>query len=191
MPKSYQHQIKIGGKNWVEVGRCVYFYPKSKINMSRFKGDHYCKVDSKGRILFPAKLKKQTPQEAGEVFVGKLSAFEKSLVLYPENVWNQLVKRTLKQLNPYNAKHDLFRRDLFRDIVELEFDASGRILLPKRFLDVLQLTSGEGGDVVLAGQGDRVELMSKALYLGTEMSSDDRKSLSAEVMGDFKWDDED
>ncbi len=159
--------------------------------MSRFKGDHYCKVDPKGRILFPAKLKKQTPPEAGEVFVGKLSAFEKSLVLYPENVWNRLVERTLRKLNPYNAKHDQFRRDFFRDIVELEFDSSGRILLPRRFLDTLQLPSGEGSDVVLAGQGDRVELMSKALYLENELTSDDRKSLSAEVMGDFKWDDED
>jgi MraZ protein len=159
--------------------------------MSRFKGDHYCKVDSKGRILFPAKLKKQTPPEAGEVFVGKLSSFEKSLVLYPENVWNRLVDRTLRKLNPYNAKHDLFRRDFFRDVVELEFDSSGRILLPKRFLDILQLIPGDGGDVVLAGQGDRVELMSKALYQGTELSEDERKSLSAEVMGDFKWDDED
>ncbi|MFA5815162.1 MAG: hypothetical protein WC865_06045 [Bacteroidales bacterium] len=159
--------------------------------MSRFKGDHYCKVDSKGRILFPAKLKKQTPPEAGEVFVGKLSAFEKSLVLYPENVWNRLVDRTLRKLNPYNAKHDLFRRDFFRDVVELEFDTSGRILLPRRFLDILKLMPGQGGDVVLAGQGDRVELMSKAQYLATELNSDDRKSLGQEVMGDFTWDDQD
>jgi MraZ protein len=159
--------------------------------MSRFKGDHYCKVDTKGRILFPAKLKKQTPPEAGEVFVGKLSAFEKSLVLYPENVWNRLEARTLRKLNPYNAKHDLFRRDFFRDVVELEFDASGRILLPKRFLDILNLNPEDGGDVVLAGQGDRVELMSKSRYLTTELSSDDRKSLVQDVMGEISWDDED
>lgn len=157
--------------------------------MSRFKGDHYCKVDSKGRVLFPAKLKKQMPAEAGEVLVGKLSAFEKSLVLYPENVWNQLVKRTLRNLNPYNAKHDLFRRDFFRDVIELEFDTSGRILLPKRFLDELQLVPGEGGDVVLAGQGDRLELMSKDSYLKAELTDEERKSLSEEVMGNFTWDD--
>lgn len=158
--------------------------------MSRFKGDHYCKVDSKGRILFPAKLKKQTPPEAGEAFVGKLSTFENSLILYPENAWNRLVERTLRKLNPYNPKHDLFRRDFFRDVVELEFDSSGRILLPRRFLDILQLMPGEGGDVVLAGQGDRVELMSKTRYLATELDSDTRKSLGQEVMGEFSWDDE-
>ncbi len=158
--------------------------------MSRFKGDHYCKVDSKGRILFPAKLKKQTPAEAGEVFVGKLSSFEKSLVLYPENVWNRLVERTLRKLNPYNSRHDQFRRDFFRDVIELEFDSSGRILLPRRFLDVLKLESGQGGEVVLAGQGDRVELMSKERYLANELGNEERKSLNDEVMGDFTWDDE-
>jgi MraZ protein len=159
--------------------------------MSRFKGDHYCKVDSKGRILFPARLKKQTPPEAGEVFVGKLSAFENSLVLYPENAWTQLVKKTFSKLNPYNAKHDLFKRDFFRDVIELEFDSSGRILLPRRFLDVLKLNPGEGGDVVFAGQGDRIELMSKARYQATELSSDDRKSLVEEVMGAISWENED
>jgi len=157
--------------------------------MSRFKGDHYCKVDAKGRVLFPAKLKRQTPEE-GEIFVGKLSSFEKSLVLYPEAAWDRLAKRTLDKLNPYNARHDLFRRDFFRDVVELEFDASGRILLPRRFLDYLKLVPGEGGEVVLAGQGDRIELMSKDQYLATELSSDDRKSLVEDVMGGFTWGDE-
>jgi len=157
--------------------------------MSWFKGDHYCKVDSKGRILFPAKLKKQMPPEAAEVFVGKLSAFEKSLVLYPENAWKRLVDKTLSKLNPYNAKHDLFRRDFFRDVVELEFDSSGRILLPKRFLDILNLIPGDGGDVVLAGQGDRVELMSRARYLRTELDSEARRILGQDVMGEFSWDD--
>ncbi len=158
--------------------------------MSRFKGDHYCKVDSKGRILFPAKLKKQMPAEAGEVFVGKLSTFEKSLVLYPENVWNHLVERTLRKLNPYNARHDQFRRDLFRDVIELEFDGSGRILLPRRFLEVLKSVPGEGSEVVLAGQGDRVELMSKERYQETGLGNEERQILGEEVMGKFTWDDE-
>ena len=158
--------------------------------MSRFIGDHYCKVDSKGRILFPAKLKKQMPEDVAEVFIGKLSIFDKSLVLYPENVWKQLVDKTTKKLNPYNSRHVTFRREFFRDIVELEFDSSGRILLPKRFLDELKLIPGEGGDVVLAGQGDRIELMSKAQYLGTELNAEERMSLAEEVMGSFTWDDE-
>jgi len=153
--------------------------------MSRFKGDHYCKVDSKGRILFPAKLKKQMPPEADEVFVGKMSAFEKSLILYPANVWNKLEDDASKNINDYIENHDRFRRDFYRDIVDLEFDSSGRILLPKRFLDILELIPGEGDDVVLAGQGNRVELMSKAQYLAIELDRDTRIILGQEVMGQF------
>jgi MraZ protein len=174
------------GAKWEDVFN---FTQNHTTKMTGFRGDHYCKVDSKGRILFPAKLKKQMPVESGEVLVGKLSTFEKSLVLYPENVWKRLAKATTKMLNPYNAKHELFRRDFFRDVVGLEFDTSGRILLPKRFLEILELP-GPDGDVVLAGQDDRIELMAKALYLGTELSIEERTSLHEEVMGDFKWDDE-
>ena len=159
--------------------------------MSRFKGDHYCKVDSKGRILFPAKLKKQMPAEAGEIFIGKMNTFEKSLVLYPENVWNKLVSKTLRKLNPYNARHDQFRRDFFRNVLEMELDGSGRILLPRRFLDDLGVEPGKQQEVALSGQGNIVELMAASQYQGTQLADEERRSLSEEVMGDFTWDDED
>lgn len=158
--------------------------------MSKFKGDHYCKVDSKGRILFPAKLKKQMPEEAAEVFVGKMNSFEKSLILYPENVWDKLVSRTLKKLNPYNARHDEFRRDFFRDVLEMEFDGSGRILLPRRFLDDLDVEPGMKQEVVLAGQGHLIELMAKPKYKDSQLTDEARRSLAEEVMGDFEWEDE-
>lgn len=158
--------------------------------MSKFKGDHYCRVDAKGRFLFPARLKKQMPAGSGEVFVGKLNTFEKSLILYPESVWNRLVERTLRRLNPYNEKHDRFRRDFFRDVLEMEFDSAGRMLIPKRFLDILEVGPGNGEEVVLAGQGNLIELLSKDRYLGSQVSVDERKVLAGEVMPDFTWDDE-
>ncbi|MBT3243554.1 MAG: division/cell wall cluster transcriptional repressor MraZ [Bacteroidetes bacterium] len=158
--------------------------------MSRFKGDHYCKVDSKGRFLFPAKLKKQMPSEAGETFVGKMNTFEKSLILYPENVWDKLVSRTLSKLNPYNERHDQFRRDFFRDVLEMELDGSGRILLPRRFLDDIGVEPGKQQEVALSGQGNVVELMAASGYQSGQLSDEERRSLAEEVMGDFKWDDE-
>ncbi len=159
--------------------------------MSKFKGDHYCKVDAKGRILFPSRLKKQMPVEAGDVFVGKMNTFETSLILYPENVWDRLVSRTLKKLNPYKAKHNDFKRDFFKGVIEMELDGSGRILLSKRFLEKLDVEPGQGAEVVLAGQGDVVELMSKGKYEGTQLSDEQRVTIAEEVMGDFEWEDED
>lgn len=155
-----------------------------------FTGDYYCKVDPKGRILFPAKLKKQMPPEAGEILIGKLSMFEKSLILYTSPAWKRLVEQSMKRINPYNVEHDTVQRDLFRGVIELELDSAGRILLPRRFLDFLSLNPGQGGDVVLAGQWDRIELMSKERYQETELSVDSKRELTEKVMGRFSWGDE-
>ncbi len=158
--------------------------------MSKFKGDHYCKVDAKGRILFPSRLKKQMPSEAGDVFIGKMNTFETSLILYPENVWDRLVKRTLKKLNPYKAKHNDFKRDFFKGVIEMELDGSGRVLLSKRFLEKIGVEAGQGEEVVLAGQGDVVELMPRSKYEGTQLTDEQRVSIAEEVMDDFEWEDE-
>ncbi len=146
-------------------------------------------MDSKGRILFPSKLKKQMPSEAGDVFIGKINTFEKSLILYPENVWNKLVSRTLRKLNPYKAKHSEFKRDFFRDVIEMELDGSGRVLLSKRFLSKLEVVPGQGEEVVLAGQGDVVELMSKEEYEGNQLTDEQRISTAEDVMDGFEWED--
>jgi len=130
------------------------------------------------------------PPEAGDVFIGKINTFEASLILYPENVWNKLVKRTLKKLNPYKAKHNEFKRDFFRDVIEMEMDGSGRVLLSRRFLEKLGVVPGEGDEVVLAGQGDIVELMSREKYEGTQLTDEQRVSIAEDVMGDFEWEDE-
>ena len=122
--------------------------------------------------------------------MGKMNTFEKSLILYPENVWNRLVKRTLKKLNPYNAKHNEFKRDFFRDVIEMELDSSGRVLLSRRFLEKLTVVPGAGDEVVLAGQGDVVELMSREKYEGTQLTDEQRVSIAEDVMGDFEWEDE-
>ena len=158
--------------------------------MSKFKGDHYCKVDAKGRILFPSRLKKQMPSEAGDVFIGKMNTFETSLILYPENVWDRLVSRTLKKLNPYKAKHNDFKRDFFKGVIEMELDGSGRVLLSKRFLEKIGVEAGQGEEVVLAGQGDVVELMPRSKYEGTQLTDEQRVSIAEEVMDDFEWEDE-
>lgn len=158
--------------------------------MSKFKGEYYCKVDSKGRILFPSRLKKQMPHDAGDVIVGKMNARNTSLILYPDKVWDRLVERTLKNLNPHKAKHNKFKTDFFKGVIDMELDGSGRILLSKKFLEKLGVEAGKGEEVVLAGQGDAVELMSSSEYEGTQLTEEERVAIAEEVMGDFKWDDE-
>ena len=57
--------------------------------MSSFIGEFECSVDAKGRVLFPAALKRQVSPEAGDKFVLN-RGFEKCLNLYPYNVWKEI-----------------------------------------------------------------------------------------------------
>ena len=48
-------------------------------------GTHECKVDIKGRVMFPSSLKKQLQKVIGDGFVIKRSVFNKCLEIHPMN----------------------------------------------------------------------------------------------------------
>ncbi|POY36712.1 division/cell wall cluster transcriptional repressor MraZ [Solitalea longa] len=146
--------------------------------MTQFIGEYDCKVDPKGRIMLPAGLKKQLPEEASDKFVIN-RGFEKCLVLYPFNVW-QNISAEVNKLNLYNQKNRNFARYFFRGATELTLDTNNRLLLPKSLLDY----AGINGELVLFPYSDRIEIWSKEAYdnlLNEE--PEDFALLAEEVMG--------
>lgn len=103
--------------------------------MTTFIGEYSCKLDAKGRFVFPAALKKQIPAAAQERFVVKKDIFENCLVLYTWDEWQRQNEIIRAKLNPYNKTHNNFIRGFYRGTAELELDASGRLLIPKRLFD--------------------------------------------------------
>ena len=64
--------------------------------MSSFIGDYVCKLDEKGRLLFPSGFKKQNEAASVDRFVVKKDIFENCLVLYSLEEWgrqNEFIKR--------------------------------------------------------------------------------------------------
>ena len=171
------------------MGICVNLSLKP-INMSKFRGIYYCKLDSKGRILFPSKLRKQISSEEKAVFIGKMNTLGDALIIYTEKRWKRLESLTLKKLNPYRAKDIKFKRDFYKDIIDLELDGSGRIPLTRIFLEKLGIESGKGAEVVLVGQGFDIELMSKEKYEGSDLGVEERIEIAEDVMDGFEWGDE-
>ncbi|MCO4292437.1 division/cell wall cluster transcriptional repressor MraZ [Solitalea sp. MAHUQ-68] len=146
--------------------------------MTQFIGEYDCKVDPKGRIMLPAGLKKQLPEEASDKFVIN-RGFEKCLVLYPFNVW-QNISAEVNKLNLYNQKNRNFARYFFRGATELTLDTNNRLLLPKSLLEY----AGIDGELVLFPYSDRIEIWSKEAYdnlLNEE--PEDFALLAEEVMG--------
>lgn len=146
--------------------------------MTRFLGEFECKLDSKLRIALPTALRKQLPVEAEGHFVIN-RGFEQHLMLYPSTEW-QRVTAELDRLNLYLKKHRDFVRYFHRGATELELDASGRLLLPRRLLDY----AGIRETVILLAYAQRIECWDPVLY--ENMLSDepaDFAKLAEEIMG--------
>ena len=147
--------------------------------MASFIGEISCKLDTKGRILFPAAFKKQIPAAAQEKFVIKKDIFEDCLVLYPFNEWERQVDIIRKKLNPYNKDHNRFLRGFFRGTAEIELDASNRILLPKRLVEKIKAEK----ELVLIGLDTKLEIWSKELYEELNNQDDDFAQLAEDILG--------
>ena len=61
--------------------------------MINILGTYECKADSKGRIMFPAPLKKQISSVISDGFVVKRSVFNKCLEIHPMSEWNKIVNQ--------------------------------------------------------------------------------------------------
>jgi len=72
-------------------------------------GTYECKADAKGRVMFPAALKKQLKNVMGDGFVIKRSVFNKCLEIHPMSEWNKVVGQVNK-LNRFVKKNNDFIR---------------------------------------------------------------------------------
>ncbi|HBK84044.1 MAG TPA: division/cell wall cluster transcriptional repressor MraZ, partial [Flavobacterium sp.] len=76
--------------------------------MNSLIGTYECKIDSKGRLMIPASLKKQfVSLEDG--FVLKRSVFQPCLELFPMSEWNMMMQK-INNLNRFVKKNDDFIR---------------------------------------------------------------------------------
>ena len=109
--------------------------------MIRFLGNIDAKVDNKGRIAIPAQFRKILPQEEKDTFVLRKDIHQPCLSLYPINVWDESVAELRSRLNKWNEKHQQLFRQFVLDAERIELDASGRILIPKRYLQLVDISS--------------------------------------------------
>ena len=147
--------------------------------MSSFIGDYDCKVDEKGRVLFPSALRKQITSAAPDRFVVKKDIYEECLVLFPMEEWERQNALIRKNTNPYNKEHNQFLREFYRGTAEVSLDASGRLLFSKRLFEMVGIEK----DVVFAGMNGKIEIWAKSKYDGAQMPSGDFASLADKILG--------
>jgi len=126
--------------------------------MISFLGEYEATLDSKGRFLLPAGLKRQIPEDESTRFVIN-RGFEKCLTLYPMQSWQPLYDQ-ISTLNDFDPKVREFRRYFLNGAIMVEPDAAGRLLVPQNLKDY----AGLGKDIVLVSAVNKIEIWDKESY---------------------------
>jgi MraZ protein len=133
--------------------------------MTFFTSEYDTKLDAKGRLALPARIKAQLPAlpaggpelEAQELVIRR--GFEPCLMLYPMVEFKKVFSK-ISGLSEFNEEYRKLQRNFLSGVVTVELDGNGRILIPKNMLSYAQLDK----DVLLVGLGTKVEVWNRDLY---------------------------
>ena len=143
-------------------------------------GTYECKADAKGRVMFPAALKRQLNKIIDDSFVIKRSVFNHCLEIHPMQEWNKVIGQ-VNQLNRFVKKNNDFIRSYMAGLKVVEVDSSGRFLIPKDLLSFAGLEK----EIVLSSSVNMIEIWDKDNYeFSISETLKDFGSLAEDVMRD-------
>jgi MraZ protein len=148
-------------------------------------GTYECKVDAKGRFMFPSAFKTQLSEVSDKGFVIKRSIFRTCLELYPFPEWMEESER-INKLNRFRKKNVDFIRKFMAGVKNVELDGTGRILIPKDLIRYASISK----EIVLASVVNKIEIWDKDQYeKAVDYDPDEFADLAEDVMGDVENED--
>jgi MraZ protein len=125
--------------------------------MLKHIGEYEITIDSKGRFMLPAQYLRKLNSEENSFILKR--GIENCLLLYTNKQWEEREQEILT-LKEFNEEQRELKRFLLSGGVELEKDASGRVLIGKRLLEYAGITK----DAIFFSQIDKVEIWDQAIY---------------------------
>ncbi|HHP7240542.1 MAG TPA: division/cell wall cluster transcriptional repressor MraZ [Cyclobacteriaceae bacterium] len=134
--------------------------------MALLTSEFECKLDTKGRLVLPAKIKTNLPEvSATELVLQK--GFEPNIVVYPMMEYRKIHNK-ISALSEFHPEQRKLKRNFFRSIAQVELDNAGRFLIPKHMLAHAQLEK----DVIIIGMGNYLEIWNPKVYEDGYLISD-------------------
>ncbi|AOC56890.1 MULTISPECIES: division/cell wall cluster transcriptional repressor MraZ [Bacillus] len=133
-----------------------------------FMGEYQHTIDSKGRMIIPAKFR----DGLGEQFV-LTRGLDQCLFGYPMSEW-KLIEEKLKALPLTKKDARAFTRFFFSGAVECDLDKQGRINIASNLLQYAKLEK----ECVVIGVSNRIELWSKSIW---EQYTEEQEDSFAEI----------
>jgi len=124
-----------------------------------FTSTYECKVDDKGRLTLPGKLKTELMPVLPQGFILKRSVFSPCLELWPRQEWDKKLAK-INELTRFTRKNAKVVRSFLAGVKTVELDASGRLNIPNDLLEF----AGIDKNVVVASQISIIEIWDKEKY---------------------------
>ncbi|ALX47379.1 division/cell wall cluster transcriptional repressor MraZ [Lentibacillus amyloliquefaciens] len=140
-----------------------------------FMGEYQHNIDSKGRIIVPAKFR----EGLGDSFV-VTRGLDKCLFAYPMDEW-KLLEEKLKKLPLTKKDARAFTRFFFSGAIECDVDKQGRINIPQPLRNYAALDK----ECVVIGVSNRVEFWAEEKWKTYFDDSEESFGEIAENLMDF------
>ena len=148
--------------------------------MMQFLGNIDAKIDAKARVFVPAVFRKLLLASGQTSVVLRKDIFQKCLVLYPEGVWEREVSVLRAKLSRWDNSQQKVFRQFVLGAERLDIDASGRILIPRKYLEMVGIES----DVSFVGVDNTIELWAKDYIQETLLTAEDFGEQLQQLMSD-------
>lgn len=125
--------------------------------MAKFQGEYESTMDSKGRFLMPAAVKKQLPESENSFTISRGAG--NCLTLYPKSTWDNILNK-ISGLNDLDPRVVVFKRNFLRGATEVSLDATGKLNIQKSLIEYASIDK----DIVIFGVLSRFEIWDKTKY---------------------------
>ncbi len=123
-----------------------------------FKGGSTVNLDAKGRLALPTRYRTDLMERCEGCVVVTVHN-DHCLAMYPRPDWDE-IERKLVRLPNQNRRTRMLQRMFLGHASELEMDKNGRVLLPPRLRDFVNL----GKRVELVGLGNKFEIWNEEAW---------------------------
>ncbi len=131
-------------------------------------------IDAKGRTALPAKLREALAAEGEPKLTLVRNQNSRSILCLPPAIWIRVLAK-VKDVSPFAGVANQNVLKLVATAHEVEFDGSGRVLVPPDLRTYAGLTK----DVVWAGMGSHILLFDKATF---------EAEVEREIPAEERWD---
>lgn len=144
-----------------------------------YYGEFTCKLDEKGRITVPRRIR-QIMDVLGHAVWYMTRGYDRCIFLFHQEEWNNICER-ISQFHSMDASVLDFRRFLFSSVTQVKPDNQGRMPVPEHLRAHAELDK----EAVILGVNDHLEIWDKESWRGFVQSKEaDYKQMAIPVFSE-------